>query len=303
MHMRNLSIALLICCAAPLFAQEPPEVDPNLAGGMDKNVKLRLQLDRVEIRTYEPVYLSVSAARFADNLAPDIRVREKGQPMLDLGDMEGQWLTTSDPKETPKRMRLLLIDASNGTTSRYLFSQAGEYELRVKIGPDYTNLTVTVEQGSDDDDKAFGELGPDNFNAILTEAFNSVPPPALIKTAETVARNHPDSLAATYCRGYLATAAFKDAARIYHFSGGKPVWGPIAEELLASFKLHNGDCYGEELGYYTAHAQGLSGDFAAAIQTINTVKTHLTPWSDQMARMKADIAAHVRPVEVKPAVR
>lgn len=303
MNVRKLFVFLLLCiscAAAPARAEDPLDKDdPLLAGHGDKNVRLRLQLDRVAIQTCEPVYLAVSADRFADTVAPDIQVRPKDQAPIYLGALQGQWVV-SEKQETPQRMRILLVSANPGPQSRFLFNEPGEYRLRVKIGPDFTSLQVSVVPGKPDDDKAFGELGPDNFNAMLTETRFAVPPPQLVKAVQTVAHNHPDSLAATYCRGYLATAAFKDAARIYQHAGGKPVWGPIAQQLQASFQVHNGDCFGEELGFYAAWAQGLGGDYPAAIQTIDSVRTRVTFWADMMTQMKLDIAMHLRPAEVPP---
>ncbi len=287
----------LLVCASCARAQELGSVETGPVAVPDVNVKLRLQLDRTTIKANEPVYISVTAERFATKIDPNIQVSCNQDKPLDLGRMGDQWLK-SDLTQSPMRLCIMLADTSVGGDERYLFSKSGEYTIRVKIGPDATPLKLKVEAGPASDAQAFVEIGPSNFKALLTEEFGTDSPRDLFKICQTVVKLYPDSTVAGYCRAYIAIAEFKIAYTAHHLAGGPPVWEPVAFQLDKTLPPHRDDFFGEEIGFYLAYAQGLSRNYLAMAQTINSIKTHMTPWADRMDGMKKEVSQHVKPEAV-----
>ena len=284
----------LLVWTAACPAQDLVVPNSGVTGMPDLNIKLRLLLDRSNIKVYEPLYVCATADRFAAKVDPDIQVMFKDEKPLDLGRMGDQWLK-SDLTQSPMRLCILLADTSIEGDERFLFSKPGLYTIRVKIGPDATPLQIKVDNGPASDVQAFTELGAANFKALLTEDFTADPSRDLIKVCQTVVHTYPDSTAANYCRAYLAIDTFKESFRVHKAGGGTSVWEPVAFQLGKCFVAHRDSFYGEEVGFYLAYAQGLSKDFAAMAQTINSVKTHVTPWADRMEGMKKEVSQHVKP--------
>ena len=268
-------------------------------GERTTNLKLRLQLDRTTIHVCEPVYICVTADKFASKIEPNIHITCKAQDALDLGPMEKQWLC-SDLSKTPVRMTVLLSQVVQGESNRYLFENPGQYEIMVKIGPDHTPLMLNVLAGTPDDQQAFADLGAKDFTALLTEEFDDDSPPERLETCKVVARKHPDSTAAAYCRSYEAIALFKQNFRAHQRQGGPAVWAPVALQLQKMFPAHQDDFFGEKVGFYLAYAQGLCGDLVALTHTIDQFKTHFSPWGDRLFLMKAEVAEHLVKPEIRP---
>jgi len=269
----------------------------------EKNINLRIGVDQHTLKAYEPLYLSLVAEHFAQPVKISVTITPPGgPPNIDLGELEGKWDKTDGRTPTglnTHRMSTVLVGYEPVPgTHRFLLAEPGQYNIRVRVGKDEGNFKMLVQPDSVANEKAFVDLGADQFPEIFAEAAQAPPSAKLIDACQGILDNYPGTVCAEYCRGYMAIAQFKQAFKKSQKTGGREVYQPLAEELRRALAPHQKRSYGEQLAFFTAYACGLCGDFDGSLRAIDSVKLRLTVWGDNLDQMKTEIQRHVRPMPV-----
>ena len=308
--MPNSRFALWLMGLGLLVAAAPAIAQPTPAGEADRNVRLRVQLDRASIAAFEPVYLSLSAEQFAENLGLQIAIRKGNDPWQyvvfpeDVQTRQDPWKrfeSHSTPGLPLLKMGVPLLVGVIGDTPRFIFSTPGEYRIRVKIGPDSPTLKLTVVTPTPDDKTAAEILGTDLFPKMFELDYRVRPDEKLKAAAARVIAELPGSTTARYCEAYLRTVKFRSESMKHDPpTANKAFYGPLADELEKSAAAFEDSFFGEELSFYAAYAHGLSGDFKGLLKIAEARKTTLTPWADALYDMKKDVQKHLRPAGSTP---
>ena len=291
---------LVMAAAAGCACAEP--LTP--LGEGDRNTRLRVQLDRRSIKAFEPVYLGISAEQFAENLGIQIAIRRGNAPWQTVvipTDPQrplavwNRFESHSSPGLPLLKMGMPLLVGQVGDQSRFIFSLPGDYKIRVKVGPDSTVLELVVVASAPDDEQAATILGTDMFPRMFEYNFKAQPDKKLQETAIRVIAEYPGSTTANYCQAYLLTTKFRSESNKHEPPlSNKAFYGPLADELDKSADIFRDSFFGEEIGFFTAYAHGLSGDFSGLLKTAELTSTRFTPWADALLDLKKDVKRHVR---------
>jgi hypothetical protein len=269
-----------------------------------QNERLRIQLDRTTVRAFEPLYLAVTAKRFATDEPPELSVWQgddaQPQPVVIDGKAWVKGETLAGGKEPLQRQGVMLqlrapaTGSGSGAKRSYLFPAAGEYHLRVKVGPTAATLKVKVIATAARERDAWDALGSD-VNDIVYNSINEHPGQALVNTCVRIIRTFPATICAGYCQAYISISRFKVAFEQSGKDGGKEVYGPLVKELNRVNKAFADTFLGEQTAFYAAYATGLTHDYNGMLEIADGVKTHLTPFSDGLDTMRAEVLRHIMP--------
>lgn len=290
-----IAIALLAGLMGPGRAWGQLVVPP--VGEAEQNKKLRIQLDRGAIRAFEPVYLCLTAEQYASPNDAEVQIRHDDGPWQVIAIPKKEWTRSpvSGSGKFPLQRRSVLLQASENNGLRtWFFNQAGNYRIRVKMGPDSTNLDLKVAPADPGEEESWISLG-DRITDILENNFADPPEQATIDACVRVIRKYPKTLCAAYCQSYISITKFKILFEKNHQTGGKEVYGNSAAELQKIANAFRDSFFGEMTGFYAAYAKGLSGEFESTLAIADGMKTHVTPWSDGVIDMRTEVLAHLAP--------
>jgi hypothetical protein len=295
-----VSSLALSAAAQPADAPTPPTPTPGDSPSHDQNKRLKINLDRTTIHAFEPLYLCLTAEQFA---APEVKVslrRPKEEKFTDLAIQDKEWSKSEASggllqPMVQRRGVILQAEDINGV-ARWLFTAPGEYKLRVSVGIDSVPLTVTVlPSDSSEAERQAWEYLADRRNDVLNNEFSDSPDQGTINHCAGVLKKYPRSLCAAYCQSYLSISKFKILFDKNAKSGGKAVYGDMAEELRKVADAFKESFFGEMTGFYAAYAMGLAKDFDGLIKLSENVQTHMTIWSDGLIAMKLEVLSHIGP--------
>ena len=265
--------------------------------GEERNKKLRIQFDRTKIRAFEPVYLCVSAERFATAADPEMQLRRDDEPWQPISIPAKAWFKSEidgpGKLHTQRRGTIMQAATINGTRT-WFFDRPGEYKLRVYIGADRTTLALTVVAPEPGEQEAWQVLG-DKVDDVLQNNFADQPEQATIDACVRVLRKYPRSQCAAYCQSYISVTRFKVIFERKARSGGKEVYGNVSDELEKLAVNFHESFFGEMTAFYAAYSKGLTHDFQGTLGIANNMTTHLTPWSDGVMEMRTEVLAHITP--------
>jgi hypothetical protein len=293
------AICLVALSGGVRFARAQP-VPP--IGEADQNKKLRIQIDRSTIRAFEPVYLCLTAEQFATVADAEVYLQHGNGPWAPIAIPKKDWTKSqvSNVGRIPVQRRGTILQAleTNGVRT-WLFNAAGEYKLRVKIGPDSTTLSLTVTAPEVGEEESWTSLG-DRITDVLENNFSDPPEQATIDTCARVIRKYPKTLCAAYCQSYISITKFKMNFEKNRQGGGKAVYGDVADELQKIATAFRESFFGEMTGFYAAYARGLTGEFQGTLAIAEAMKTRVTPWGDAVVDMRTEILAHLAPIMLDP---
>jgi hypothetical protein len=269
------------------------------------NKKLRIQLDRESSHAFEPVFLCITAEQFATPDDAEVQISRSGGEWQSLEIKKKDWTRTQiniPGKPATQRRGVILQAVENGGARRWLFSAAGKYSLRVKVGPDSTTLTLEVSPPEVGEALAWTALG-DRVEDILQNNFADQPEQATIDLSAQVIRKYPRTLCAAYCQSYLSITQFKVLFEKNGRSGGAGVYGSVADNLTKIADGFKEGFFGEMTAFYAGYARGLTSDFPGLLAITNNMKTHLTLWGDGVTDMRLEVLSHLAPrvIPVDPA--
>lgn len=306
-QLLSAGLFVLLGAAPPAHAQVLDSTSGTLPTPGDtsaQNERLRIQLDRTTVRAFEPVYLALTAKRFATDDPPELSVwqGDDAQPQPVVVD-EKAWVkgeTYAGGKDPVQRQGVMLQlrapQTGSGSEAKrtYVFPSAGEYHLRVKVGPTAATLKVKVVDTAARERDAWDALGP-QVNDIAYNSINDHPKQALVNDCVRIIRTYPGTVCAGYCQAYISVSRFKVAFEQSGKGGGKEVYAPLVRELARVNKAFADQFLGEQTGFYAAYATGLTRDYNGMLEIAEGVKTHLTPFSDGLDAMRDEVIRHVMP--------
>jgi hypothetical protein len=294
-------ITLLLLAGVAVEARAEPPL--STAPPVDRNVKLRIQLDRTTIRAFEPVYLCLTAEQFASGDVELQMSKDKG-PYAPVQLDAKAWAKSDVPGKgvLPAHRLGIVLQAQTVSGQRsFLFAEPGTYRLAVKLGAgDGTNLEVTVLAPEPGEKQAWESLNDGNIDLIINDNFRDEPDQATIFACANVMRRYPRTVCAGYCQSYISITRFKMQFEKSGKQGGKAAYGNVSDELDKVAQAFREGFFGELTGFYSAYAKGLTKDFAGVLGTIAAVKTRMTVWGDALEEMQVEVMSHLAPRVAEP---
>jgi hypothetical protein len=312
--VRALHLFLLpllgICIAISARAQVLDSANGTLPGvDVEHNKRLRIQLDRTTVRAFEPIYLAVTAEHFVvPDARPEVSVWQGDGPPQPITIDDKAWVsgdTVSGGDVQMQRVGVLLQLKSPALSANavrtYLFPAEGDYQMRVKVGPDAATMKIHVIKTEAREKDAWDRLGLE-LDSIVYNGLDDRPKQTTVDTCSRIIRTFPGTVAAGYCQAYLSIAKFKVAFEKFGKSGGKAAYESVAKELVSVHDAFGETFLGEQTGFYAAYAKGLMKDFNGMLVLADGVKSHVTPFSDALMAMKIEVLQHTMPkvIPVEP---
>ena len=277
-------------------------------GEVEHNKRLRIVLDRTTFRAFEPIYLAVSAEHFVSDARPEVSVWQGNAQPQPVAIDEKAWVTGEGVSMTDQRterqgvlVQLRVPAPKPGDKRIYLFPTPGDYNMRVKVGPDAATLKLKVIPTEDRERDAWDRLG-NQLEAIVYNGLADHPKQITVDTCTGIMRTFPGTVCAGYCQAYMSVAKFKVAFDKSGKTGGKAAYDAIAKELLEVHQAFGETFLGEQTGFYAAYAMGLTKDFDGMMKLAEGVKSRVTPFSDGIMAMRMEVLEHRGlPIPVDPA--
>jgi hypothetical protein len=301
--MKLTSLIIIGLCLLASASRTPAQVLPSPpSGDSDQNRHLRIQLDRVTVRAFEPVFLCLTADQFAAGSEVEVQVRRGAEPWRPVVIAKKDWDKTEIPVPgsvpTQRRGAIIQAEEINGNR-RYVFPDPGDYKIRVKIGPDSTTLNLTVTPPEPGEQQAWDTL-QERVNDVLQNNFADQPEQGTVDICAKIIRKYPKSMAAAYCQSYISITKFKLLFEKHAKGGGKTVYADVAEELNKISSAFHDSFFGEMTSFYAAYAKGLAKEFQSVLAIADAMNTHLTIWGDAVVAMKYEVLAHIAPQVIDP---
>jgi hypothetical protein len=300
-RLPRLAVACFTVVAAavaafPALAQPLPNVP---SGDSESAIRrLKIQLDRKTARVYEPIYLCLTAEQFVAGVDPEVMIRKGADGQWKPVQIaQRQWEKSEAPRigsiPLQRRGTILQLEDLNGHR-RWLFPEPGDYNIRVKVGDDATTLNLKVA-ASDQAEKDAWTLIVDRLGDILQNNFADTPEQGTLDACASVIRRYPNTMCAAYCQSYISITKFKVLFEKNAKSGGKPVYGDVADELAKVADRFRESYFGEMTAFYACYAKGLSKEYDQLINIADAMQTHLTLWADATMSMKIEVIQHIGP--------
>lgn len=287
------SVCFISTTAFALIAHAQPLIPPT--GDVAQNKQLRIQIDRAKIRAFEPLYLCLVAEQFAPGVEAEVQISHQADVWQPIVLPAKDWVKTqlTGPVVILRRGIVLQATEKNGIRS-FLFNTAGDYKLRVKIGPDSTTLNLTVTPPEAGEEASWNTLG-DRIEDVLENSFPNPPEQGTKDACARIIRKYPRTLCASYCQSYLSISQFKALFEKNSRGGGKAVYAQVTEDLQKIADSFHEGFFGEMTAFYAAYAKGLTGDFPGMLAIADGMKTHMTPWNEGVMEMRAEVMSHLAP--------
>jgi hypothetical protein len=302
---RNRLHPFWLPCLVGLALASVVSADPPLstAPPIDRNVKLRIQLDRKTARACEPVYLCLTAEQFASGDVALQISRDKGAYFPVQLDAKA-WAKSDIPGKgalPAHRMGIVLQTQTINGKRSFLFPEPGDYRLVAKLGEgDGTTLDLKVTAAENGESSAWESLTDQNVDYIINDNFRDEPDQATIFACANVMRKYPRTVCAGYCQSYISITKFKVQYEKTARQGGKAAYANVSDELEKIAQAFHDGFFGEMTGFYSAYAKGLCKDFAGVLATIGNARTRMTVWGDALEEMQVEVLSHLMPKVVEP---